>query len=282
MEEVAPDVTVHSLRDEPWYLPTADEVEVFEAAYHARLPVLLKGPTGCGKTRFVEHMAWRLYRRSEDARHLLDTPLITVACHEDLTATDLVGRYLLQGGETVWMDGPLTRAVRSGALCYLDEVVEARKDTTVVIHSLTDHRRVLPIEKTAELLEAHPDFLLVISYNPGYQSILKDLKPSTRQRFVSLEFTYPEPAVEATIIAHESGVGDELAMQLALIGEKVRNLREHGFEEGVSTRLLVYAGQLVAKGVAPRRACDAAIVRAVTDDVDVQEAVTDIVDVLLP
>lgn len=269
-------------RDEPWYLPVGDEVEVFTAAYQARLPVLLKGPTGCGKTRFVEHMAWRLYRQAESPRRAVDQPLVTVACHEDLTATDLIGRYLLSGEETVWMDGPLTRAVRSGAICYLDEVVEARKDTTVVIHSLTDHRRVLPIDKTAELLEAHPDFLLVISYNPGYQSVLKDLKPSTRQRFVSLEFTYPAVDVETTIIAHESGVDVGLAHQLALIGEKVRNLREHGFEEGVSTRLLVYAAQLASGGVDPRRACDVAITTAVTDDAEVQQAVADIVDVLLP
>ena len=270
------------LNNEPWYLPLADEVQMFEAAYRARLPVLLKGPTGCGKTRFVEHMAWRLFRQADSARRAVETPLITVACHEDLTATDLVGRYLLSGDETVWMDGPLTRAVRAGALCYLDEVVEARKDTTVVIHSLTDHRRVLPIEKTGELLDAHPDFLLVISYNPGYQSVQKDLKPSTRQRFVSLEFDYPAVAVEATIIAHESGVDAEFAQRLALIGEKVRNLREHGFEEGVSTRLLVYAGQLAAAGIAPRRACDVAIARAVTDDAEVQRAVAAIIDVLLP
>ena len=269
------------LEREPWYLPLADEVALFEAAYRARLPVLLKGPTGCGKTRFVEHMAWRLFR-AEGARRALDAPLVTVACHEDLTATDLVGRYLLSGDSTVWQDGPLTRAVRSGAICYLDEIVEARKDTTVVIHSLTDHRRVLPIEKTGELLDAHPDFLLVISYNPGYQSVVKDLKPSTRQRFVSLEFGYPTIAVEATIIAHESGVAAALAERLAQIGAKVRNLREHGFEEGVSTRLLVYAGQLIGGGIAPRRACEAAIARAVTDDAEVQRAVADIIDVLLP
>jgi nitric oxide reductase NorQ protein len=263
----------------PWYLPVGDEVEIFTAAYEARLPVLLKGPTGCGKTRFVEHMAWRLGHQARNG----DRPgLITVACHEDLTATDLVGRYLLQGDETVWMDGPLTRAVRTGAICYLDEIVEARKDTTVVIHALTDHRRILPIDKTAELVEAHPDFLLVISYNPGYQSVLKDLKPSTRQRFVSLEFDYPEPDVEAAIIAHEGGVDQDLAHQLALIGAKTRNLREHGFHEGVSTRLLVYAAQLVRGGVEPRRACDVAIARAVSDDVDVQRAVSEIVDVLLP
>ena len=267
---------------EPWYLPLADEVEVFEAAFHARLPVLLKGPTGCGKTRFVEHMAWRLFRHGDTSRRAVETPLITVACHEDLTATDLIGRYLLAGDQTVWMDGPLTRAVRSGALCYLDEVVEARKDTTVVIHSLTDHRRVLPIDKTGELLDAHADFLLVISYNPGYQSVVKDLKPSTRQRFVSLEFGYPEVDVEAAIIAPESGAAPELAQRLALIGAKVRHLREHGFEEGVSTRLLVYAAQLAAGGIAPRRACDVAIARAVSDDVEVQQAVADIIDVLLP
>ncbi|MFT3852697.1 MAG: CbbQ/NirQ/NorQ/GpvN family protein [Ilumatobacteraceae bacterium] len=274
------------MSDAPWYLPVGDEVELFEAAYHARLPVLLKGPTGCGKTRFVEHMAWRLRPGRSEAtnseRHSGATSLITVACHEDLTATDLVGRYLLAGDETVWIDGPLTRAVRTGSICYLDEIVEARKDTTVVIHSLTDHRRVLPIEKTGEQLDAHPDFLLVISYNPGYQSVLKDLKPSTRQRFVSLEFDYPAPEVEATIVGHEGGVGEVLAARLAEIGWRVRDLSEHGFEEGVSTRLLVYAAQLCARGVEARRACDVAVVRAVSDDPDVQQAVADIVDVVLP
>lgn len=271
-----------NLSAEPWYLPLADEVVIFEAAYRSRLPVLLKGPTGCGKTRFIEYMTWRLYRDEDSARRALQVPLVTVACHEDLSATDLVGRYLLAGNDTVWMDGPLTRAVRSGAICYLDEVVEARKDTTVVVHSLTDHRRVLPIEKTGELLDAHPDFLLVISYNPGYQSVLKDLKPSTRQRFVSLEFNYPSIEIESMIIAHESGVDPALARRLAIVGDKVRNLREHGFEEGVSTRLLVYAAQLAAGGIEPRRACDVAIARAVTDDGDVQKAVTAIIDVLLP
>jgi nitric oxide reductase NorQ protein len=267
---------------EPWYLPLGDEIELFEAAYRSRLPVLLKGPTGCGKTRFVEHMAWRLFRAADSPRRAIEPPLWTVACHEDLTATDLVGRYLLSGNDTVWVDGPLTRAVRSGAICYLDEIVEARKDTTVVIHSLTDHRRVLPIEKTGEQLEAHPDFLLVISYNPGYQSVVKDLKPSTRQRFVSLEFDYPPVEVEATIVAHEGGVDADTALRLATIGQKVRNLREHGFEEGVSTRLLVYTAQLIASGIAPRRACDVAISRAVSDDRDVQRAVEEIVDVMLP
>jgi nitric oxide reductase NorQ protein len=277
-----PHVEGHALRAEPWYLPQHDEIALFDAAYAARLPVLLKGPTGCGKTRFVEHMAWRLYRHQDSARRQLENPLLTVACHEDLTATDLVGRHLLTGDQTVWMDGPLTRAVRSGAICYLDEVVEARKDTTVVVHALSDHRRLLPIEKTGELLDAHPDFLLVISYNPGYQSVLKDLKPSTRQRFVSIEFDYPAPEQEAQIIAHESGADMQLADTLARIGLMVRNLKEHGFEEGVSTRLLVYAAQLSVAGIAPRRACDVAIARAVTDDREVQQAIAEIVDVVLP
>lgn len=256
----------------PWYLPLADEITLFEAALQARLPVLLKGPTGCGKTRFVEAMAWRLSQ--ED--------LVTVACHEDLSASDLIGRYLLSADQTVWMDGPLTRAVRCGAICYLDEIVEARKDTTVVLHSLTDHRRLLPIDKTGELVTAHPDFLLVISYNPGYQSIQKDLKPSTRQRFVSIEFDYPEIEVEAKIIAHEGGVTLNIASDLAKIGAKVRNLKEHGFQDGVSTRLLIYTAQLIARGITPRRACDVALIAAVSDDHDVQQAIASIVDVYLP
>lgn len=272
--------------DEPWYLPVADEIAIFEAAARARLPILLKGPTGCGKTRFVEHMAWRRARargvNPGEVATSRDTGLITVACHEDLTATDLVGRYLLSAEQTQWVDGPLTRAVRGGAMCYLDEVVEARKDTTVVLHSLSDHRRMLPIEKTGELLPAHPDFLLVISYNPGYQSLQKDLKPSTRQRFVSLEFTYPAPDTEAIIIAHEGGVEPGMAQHLARIGQKLRNLQDHGFEDGVSTRLLVYAAQLMAGGISPRRACDVAIVSAVSDDAEVQAAIASIVTVVLP
>ncbi len=268
-----------TLEAEPFYLPIADEVALFEAAYAARLPVLLKGPTGCGKTRFIEHMAWRLYRRRRKA---LDVPLVTISCHEDLTATDLVGRYLLKGDETLWSDGPLTRAVRTGAICYLDEIVEARKDTTVLIHSLTDHRRILPIDKTSELVSAHSDFLLVISYNPGYQSILKDLKHSTRQRFVSLDFDYPEREREAEIIAREAHVDEALAERLAVIGEKVRNLGEHGFEEGVSTRLLIYAAQLIRNGIEARRAADIALVAAVSDDRTVQAALADIVDTVLP
>ena len=265
--------------NEPYYLPLADEVEIFRAAYSARLPILLKGPTGCGKTRFVEHMTWRLYRETANP---LDVPLVTVSCHEDLTATDMVGRYLLKGDETVWADGPLTRAVRTGAICYLDEIVEARKDTTVLIHSLTDHRRILPIDKTGELVPAHPEFLLVISYNPGYQSVLKDLKPSTRQRFVSLEFDYPEVEAEAQIIAHESGVEADVAERLAVIGERVRNLKQHGFEEGVSTRLLIYAGELITSDISARRAAEVAIITAISDDATVQEAVADIVDIILP
>jgi nitric oxide reductase NorQ protein len=264
---------------EPYYVPLGDEVDIFRSAYSARLPVLLKGPTGCGKTRFVEHMTWRLYRETANP---LEIPLITVSCHEDLTATDMVGRYLLKGDETVWSDGPLTRAVRTGAICYLDEIVEARKDTTVLIHSLTDHRRILPIDKTGELVAAHPEFLLVISYNPGYQSVLKDLKPSTRQRFVSLEFDYPNVETEATIIAHEAKIDDANSERLAVIGERVRNLKQHGFEEGVSTRLLIYAGQLMAGGIEPRRAAEVAIISAVSDDATVQQAVADIVDVILP
>ena len=254
----------------PYYLPIADEVEVFTAAYGKRLPVLLKGPTGCGKTRFVEYMASTL-KPAGDA-----PPLVTVACHEDLTGSDLVGRYLIEGDETVWIDGPLTRAVREGAICYLDEIVEARKDTIVLIHPLTDHRRILPVDKTGEILEAHPDFLLVLSYNPGYQSVLKDLKPSTRQRFVALDFDYPARDLEARIVAHESGIDLDEAMRLAKLGEKVRHLKSSGLAEGVSTRLLVYAGQLIRQGVPARRACTVAVSHALTDDADSQRAIDDV------
>lgn len=262
----------------PYYLPIADEVEVFEAAWKQRLPVLLKGPTGCGKTRFVEYMAWKLIPKTADRAE----PMITVACNEDLTGSDLVGRYLVQGDETVWMDGPLTQAVRSGAMAYLDEIVEARKDTMVLIHPLTDHRRILPIEKLGETLEAHPDFCLVVSYNPGYQSVLKDLKPSTRQRFVALEFGYPPRDKEAEIIAHESGIDLSVGMDLAHIGERVRELRSSGLEEGVSARLLVYAGQLIAQGLEPRRACRATVVRGLSDDPQTQIAIAELVDSIFP
>ena len=271
-------------REEPFYLPMGDEVAVFEAAFTEHIPILLKGPTGCGKTRFVEHMAWRLGRKLAvvrgDEEESAGLPLVTVACHEDLTASDLVGRYLLEGESTRWIDGPLTRAVRSGAICYLDEIVEARKDTTVLIHPLTDYRRILPVEKRSQILEAHPDFALVISYNPGYQSVLKDLKHSTRQRFVSLEFSYPPRDAEAEIIAHESGVDAHFAAELAKLGEKVRNLTEHGLQEGVSTRLLVYAGRLIGQGIPARRACQVAVVWALSDERDVQRSLEEVVSTI--
>ena len=283
------EVEEYVLKEEPFYLPIHDEVSIFEAAYDQRIPVLLKGPTGCGKTRFVEYMSYRLGRplmrvtraaKFQTTEHVDGLPLVTVACHEDLTASDLVGRYLLEGESTKWLDGPLTKAVRSGALCYLDEVVEARKDTTVLIHPLTDHRRILPIEKRGQMLEAHPDFLLVISYNPGYQSALKDLKHSTRQRFISIEFDYPGKEEEKRIIQHESGVTEVLAEGLAILGEKVRHLKEHGLEEGVSTRLLIYAGKLMTMGIEPRQACQVAVVWAISDDRDVQRSVEEIVSTI--
>ena len=258
--------------EQPFYLPVGHEVEVFEAAYAKKLPVLLKGPTGCGKTRFAEYMAHRLG----------PVPLITVACHEDLTATDLVGRYLLEGQETRWLDGPLTRAVKAGAICYLDEIVEARKDTTVLIHPLTDHRRILPIERRGQVVEAHESFLLVISYNPGYQTVLKDLKHSTRQRFVAIEFDYPPEELEREIVRHESDLSEEDAERLARLGAKVRNLREHGLQEGVSTRLLIYAGTLMSTGIAPRLACQVGVVQALTDDKEVVQSLQEVVDAIFP
>jgi nitric oxide reductase NorQ protein len=274
------------LSDEPFYLPLKDEVELFTAAFNQNIPVLLKGPTGCGKTRFIEYMAYRLDRpltivrdvtgQSGGAAHH-GLPLVTVACHEDLTASDLVGRYLLEGESTRWIDGPLTRAVKAGAICYLDEIVEARKDTTVLIHPLTDHRRILPVEKLGQIVEARDGFLLVISYNPGYQSALKDLKHSTRQRFMAIEFGYPSREQEARIIQHEASVPDSLAIDLAKLGEKVRHLKEHGLAEGVSTRLLIYAGRLVQKGISARRACQVAVVWALTDDREVQRSIEEVV-----
>src|SRR5512136_1114568 len=263
------------ITEEPYYIPLGDEVEVFTSAYRARLPVLLKGPTGCGKTRFVESMTYRLGKELGAS-----IPLITVACHEDLTGSDLVGRYLLKGEETVWVDGPLARAVKNGAICYLDEIVEARKDTTVLIHPLADHRRILPVEKKGQILEAHENFLLVISYNPGYQSVLKNLKHSTRQRFVAIDFDYPPAEAEAKIIAHESGVNFEAAGSLAKLGEKVRNLRDQGLEEGVSTRLLIYAGQLIGQGIAARRACEAAVAEAVADEADVVKGIREVISAI--
>src|SRR5262245_55832452 len=271
----------------PYYLPIGDEVEIFRAAYSCRLPVLLKGPTGCGKTRFVEYMSYTIMTEGEKEKgektgEGVTGNLITVACHEDLTGSDLVGRYLIKGDETVWIDGPLTQAVRLGTICYLDKIVEARKDTIVLIHPLTDHRRILPVDKKGEILEAHSDFLLVISYNPGYQSILKDLKHSTRQRFVTIEFTYPPRDKEAEVIAHESGLDLETALDLAKLGEKVRHLKASGLEEGVSTRLLIYAGQLMRRGVRSRRACSVAVSRSLTDDVDSQRAIDEVIYAIFP
>lgn len=272
------------LEEEPYYVPVNDEVDVFEAAWNNKIPVLLKGPTGCGKTRFIEYMAYRLNRPLavvRDGKTQIEQesnlPLVTVACHEDLTASDLVGRYLLEGNETVWIDGPLTRAVKAGAICYLDEVVEARKDTTVLIHPLTDHRRILPVEKKSQLLQARDGFLLVISFNPGYQSALKDLKQSTRQRFVAIEFDYPDREIEAEIVQHESGCDPDTALNLAKMAEKVRNLREHGLSEGASTRLLIYAGRMITQGVKPRRACQVAIVWPLTDDGEIQRSIEEVV-----
>lgn len=263
-------VEKYKVENEPFYLPINQEVELFEAAYEAKLPAMLKGPTGCGKTRFVEYMA-----------HKLDRPLITVACHEDLSATDLVGRFLLEGEETVWHDGPLTTAVREGAICYLDEVVEARKDTVVIIHPLTDDRRRLPIEKRGTVIEAPPEFMLVVSYNPGYQSVLKDLKQSTRQRFVGMEFDYPTPDLEMKIVQKEGGVDESTAKDLVTIGQKVRNLRGHGLEEGVSTRLLIYAAQMIAKGIAPVDAAEVTICSPITDDKELQRSIREIITTII-
>lgn len=250
----------------PFYAEQAGECQLFEHAYRQKLPVLLKGPTGCGKTRFVEHMAARLQR-----------PLITVSCHDDLTAADLVGRYLIGDGNTVWNDGPLARAVRTGAICYLDEVVEARKDTTVVLHPLADDRRVLPIERTGEELQATPEFMLVVSYNPGYQNLLKNLKPSTRQRFVALVFDYPEPVIERGIIETESGVDTAVSTRLVKLATALRRLTDQDLEETVSTRLLVVAARLVVSGLPELVACRAAIVDALTDDAETAAALNEVV-----
>lgn len=253
----------YKIKTEPYYEAVGDEVSLFEAAYSARMPMMLKGPTGCGKSRFVEYIAYKLGR-----------PLITVACNEDMTASDLVGRFLLDKDGTKWQDGPLTLAARMGAICYLDEVVEARQDTTVVIHPLTDHRRTLPLDKKGELVEAHEDFQLVISYNPGYQSLMKDLKQSTKQRFGALDFDYPEATLEANIIAKETGVDADIAAKLVQIAHRARNLKGHGLDEGISTRLLVYAAQLIIKGIAPVAACNMTMVTPLTDDPDMRETLS--------
>ncbi len=265
MDQSGYDPAHHLIETEPYYESVGDEIKLFEAAYRQQIPVLLKGPTGCGKTRFMEHMAWRLKR-----------PLITVSCHDDLTASDLVGRYLVKGGETVWVDGPLTRAVRSGGICYLDEVVEARKDTMVVIHPLADDRRSLPMEKLGQIVEATPEFCLAISYNPGYQSVLKDLKQSTRQRFVALEFDYPSAELERRIVTSESGVSESIADSLVKFAQMTRNLKGTGLDEGASTRLLVHAGKLIADGVSPVTACKAAVAQALTDDADMLKAIQEL------
>jgi len=253
------------IEEEPYYEAISSEIDIFLAAYKQQIPILLKGPTGCGKTRFMEHMAWRLKKS-----------LITVSCHDDLTASDLVGRFLISGGETQWIDGPLARAVRHGAICYLDEVVEARKDTTVVIHPLADDRRVLPMEKVGELLEATEDFCLAMSYNPGYQSVLKDLKQSTRQRFVALEFDYPSADLETRIIKTEAGIDQALAERLVKFAHMTRNLKGSGLEEGASTRLLVHAGKLISSGISPVDACHSCIAQALTDDAEMLAAINEL------
>jgi nitric oxide reductase NorQ protein len=254
------DKNKYMITEEPYYHKVGQEVERYEAAYSARMPVLIKGPTGCGKSRFVEYMAWKLQK-----------PLISVACNEDMTASDLVGRFLLDANGTQWQDGPLTIAARIGAICYLDEIVEARQDTTVVIHPLTDHRRQLPLEKKGEQVDAHPDFQMVISYNPGYQSMMKDLKQSTKQRFGGMSFDYPPSEMEVSIVAHETGIDKETAEKLVQVAQRSRNLKGHGLDEGMSTRLLIYAGQLISKGINPADACHMALVEPLTDDIDMRD-----------
>lgn len=256
---------------EPYYRPVGKEIEQFTAAYEVRMPVMLKGPTGCGKSRFVEYMAWKLGK-----------PLIAVACNEDMTASDLVGRFLLDINGTKWQDGPLTVAARIGAICYLDEVVEARQDTIVVIHPLTDHRRQLPLEKKGELVNAHPDFQVVISYNPGYQSMMKDLKQSTKQRFGAMSFNYPAADIEAEIVAHEAGIDGATAERLVQVAERSRNLKGHGLDEGMSTRLLIYAGQLIAKKIPAPAACQMALVEPLTDDLDMRDTLQAAVATFFP
>jgi nitric oxide reductase NorQ protein len=251
----------------PYYVPVGDEVTLFAQCHARNLAVMLKGPTGCGKTRFVEYMAWRLGR-----------PLITISCHDDLTASDLIGRFLIRHDGTAWQDGPLTRAVREGAICYLDEVVEARQDTAVVLHSLTDYRRVLPIDKTGETVTAAQGFQLVVSYNPGYQRMLKDMKPSTRQRFVALDFDFPPPEMESAIVEHEGGVDHTISRALVALGHRLRGLRDRGLAEVPSTRLLIAAAQLIASGITPQQACLAAIVSPLSDDPSLVGAMRDLVD----
>jgi len=261
------DIEQYKVTKEPYYEPQGDEILLYTAAYKARLPIMIKGPTGCGKSRFIEHMAWKLGK-----------PLITVACNEDMTASDLVGRYLLDTNGTRWLDGPLTVAARIGAICYLDEIVEARQDTTVIIHPLTDHRRQLPLDKKGELIDAHEDFQLVISYNPGYQSLMKDLKQSTKQRFTGMDFDYPDAETETCIVTKEAGIDADTADKLVKIAHTARRLKGHGLDEGISTRLLVYAAMLMAQGISPRAACRMAMVRPITDDADIRSTLDHSID----
>lgn len=263
------DIEQYKVVREPYYRPVGDEIALFEAAYSVRMPIMLKGPTGCGKSRFVEYMAWKLGR-----------PLVTVACNEDVTASDLVGRFLLDAQGTRWQDGPLTVAARIGAICYLDEIVEARQDTMVVIHPLTDHRRLLPLDKKGEVVQAHPDFQLVISYNPGYQSLMKDLKQSTKQRFTALEFDYADAETEAAIVARETGLDRGTCGKLVQVAHRARALKGHGLEEGISTRLLVYAGSLIVGGIGPRDACRMALSRPITDDGDIRSTLDHAIDMV--
>jgi nitric oxide reductase NorQ protein len=263
------DIEQYKISDEPFYHVQEDEINEYQAAYAARLPVMVKGPTGCGKSRFIEHMAWKLKK-----------PLITVACNEDMTASDLVGRYLLDANGTRWVDGPLTIAARIGAICYLDEIVEARQDTTVVIHPLTDHRRELPLDKKGEIIKSHKDFQLVVSYNPGYQSLMKELKQSTKQRFVAMDFDYAPTKVEEGIIEKEAKIDADTAKKLVKIGKVARNLKGHGLDEGISTRLLVYAANLMNKGIAPTNACRMALVRPITDDADIRQTLEHAIDTI--
>lgn len=262
-------INAYYIKEEPFYVAQGEELLIAKAAFENQIPLLLKGPTGCGKTRFMQRLAWEIKR-----------PLITVSCHDDLSTSDLVGRYLLKGGDTVWADGPLTTAVRAGAICYLDEIVEARKDTTVVIHPLADDRRELPIDKHGEVLKAPANFMLAVSYNPGYQSVLKDMKQSTRQRFIAMEFSYPPAHIEAEIVASEAQIDIKTAKSLVRLGEMTRELKDAGLQEGASTRLLIHAGTLMQSEIAPRTACRVAIVESLTDDHELMASLTEMANAI--
>ncbi len=270
MDNLSQKIEEHQINEKPYYIEQKNEFEIAFAAYKHGLPLLLKGPTGSGKTRFMQYIAWKFRR-----------PLITVSCHDDLSTSDLIGRYLIRDGETYWVDGPMTLAVRHGAICYLDEIVEARKDTTVVIHPLADDRRELVIEKKSEIISAPPEFMLTVSYNPGYQSVLKDMKQSTRQRFVALELGYPEPDLEIEIISHEAGINLKTATLLVRIAEMTRGLKNSGLQEGASTRLLIHAGLLINEGIEPREACKVTITQTLSDDHELMGAINEIVSSVL-